>query len=133
MTMMKAVMAAARRNAVRRLVAAGLAGAALVAGVAPGAAEFFGWQVANVAAWDVLNVRAYPSSQSTILVGYPNGTPISLTGQCTDGLNLNQLGGLPDWQKAQAVRYRWCETWVDPLGNGQFRSGWVYGRYLRPL
>jgi len=99
----------------------------------PASAEFFGWQVANVADWDVLNVRAYPASVSTILVGYPNGTPLSLTGKCTGGLNLDAINGWPAWKQAQAVRFRWCETWVDPLGDGNFRSGWVYGKFIKPL
>lgn len=95
--------------------------------------EFFGWQVTNVAAWDVLNVRAWPANYSQILVGYPNGTPLSLTGKCTGGLDLNQINGWPAAQQAEAVRYRWCEVWVDPLGDGNFRAGWAYGKYLRPL
>lgn len=99
----------------------------------PAHAEFFGWQVANVAAWDVLNVRAWPASTSQILVGYPTGTPLSLTGKCTRNVDLNQIAGWPPAQQAQAVRYSWCEVWVDPLGNGNFRTGWVYGRYIRPL
>lgn len=86
---------------------------------------FFAWQVANVEAWDTLNVRAYPSSKSRILVAYPNGTALSMTGVCTDNLNLNQINGLPAWNQRQHVRYRWCQTWIDPLGNGQFQPAWV--------
>jgi hypothetical protein len=96
-------------------------------------AEFFGWQVANVASWDVLNVRAWPAGYSQILVGYPNGTPLSLTGKCTTGLNLNQINGWPADAQANEVRFRWCEVWVDPQGNGNFRTGWVYGKFIRPL
>ena len=43
------------------------------------ASAFFGWQVARVAAGDVLMVRAFPDPASRILVGYPSGTPLSLT------------------------------------------------------
>jgi hypothetical protein len=110
------------------IACAGLAGSATSA-----AAEFFGWQVANVANWDVLNVRAWPANYSEILVAYPNGTPLSLTGKCTGELDLNQIAGWPAPQQAEAVRYRWCEVWVDPLGNGNFRAAWVYGRYIKPL
>lgn len=115
------------------IAAAVITAAGMAASIGPAAAEFFGWQVANVANWDVLNVRAWPASYSQILVAYPNGTPLSLTGKCTNGLNLNQIAGLPPGQQAAQVRYRWCEVWVDPLGNGNFRTGWVYGRYIKPL
>lgn len=104
----------------------------LAATASSNASAFFAWQVTNVEHWDTLNVRAYPSSQSQILVAYPNGTPLSLTGVCTDSLNLNQISGLPTWTQRQHVRYRWCQTWIDPHGNGQFQSAWVYGRYISP-
>lgn len=120
----------------RRRIPAAAAAVALVVSFAaalPAAAAFFGWQVTNVAAWDVLNVRAGPGTGYQILVGYPDGTPLSLTGNCTGGLDLNQVAGWSPWQQRQAVRYRWCEVWVDPYGNGSFQPGWVYGRYIRPL
>jgi len=110
-----------------------LACAGLTATATTAAAEFFGWQVANVANWDVLNVRAWPANYSQILVAYPNGTPLSLTGKCTRGVDLNQIAGWPPAAQAEAVRYAWCEVWVDPLGNGNFRTAWVYGRYIKPL
>ncbi len=115
------------------LAAALVAATALAASATSASAEFFGWQVANVASWDVLNVRKWPAGYSRILVAYPNGTPLSLTGKCTNGLDLNQIAGLPTEAQAQQVRYRWCEIWVDPLGNGNFETGWVYGRYIKPL
>jgi hypothetical protein len=46
---------------------------------------FVAWRVTGVAANDLLNVRAYPSSSSKILVGYANGTTLSMTGKCTGG------------------------------------------------
>lgn len=105
----------------------------LLAGTAmSNSSAFFAWQVSNVQQWDTLNVRAYPSSQSRILVAYPNGTLLSMTGVCTKGLNLDQISGMPAWRQRQHVRYRWCQTWVDPLGNGQYQAAWVYGRYIRP-
>ena len=115
------------------LAAALVASAAFAATIPSASAEFFGWQVANVASWDVLNVRKWPASYSRILVAYPNGTPLSLTGKCSNGLNLNQIAGLPPATQAQHVRSRWCEIWVDALGNGNFETGWVYGKYIRPL
>lgn len=99
----------------------------------PARAEFFGWQVTGVATWDTLNIRAWPASTSQILVAYPNGTPLSLTGKCTGGVSIEQIAGLPAPAQTQAVRYRWCEVWVDPKGDGNYRTGWVYGRYIRPL
>ncbi len=107
--------------------------AAVSAAAIPAQAEFFGWRVNNVANWDVLNIRTAPTPNASILVGYPNATPLSLTGKCTGGLKLDAINGLPKWKQVQAVRYRWCEVWLDPTGNGNYRSGWVYGKYLAPL
>ena len=110
-----------------------IAAASLVGTVIPGnASAFFGWAVTDVPPGDTLNLRAYPSAQSRILVAYPNGTLLSMTGKCTGGVNLGAIAGWPKWQQRQAVRYVWCETWVDPYGNGQFRPAWVYGKFIRP-
>ena len=117
----------------KEIVAAVVVSVATMSAAVPARAEFFGWQVVNVPAWDVLNVRAWPSSISQILVGYPAGTPLSLTGKCTNNVNLNQINGWPAPQQTQAVRFSWCEVWVDPQANGNFRIGWVYGRYIAPL
>jgi len=115
------------------IVAAVLAVASLVAAVAPsGASAFFAWSVVDVPPGDTLNVRAWPSSKSQILVAYPNGTVLSMTGKCTGGVNLDAIAGWPAWKQREAVRYQWCETWIDPYGNGQYRSGWVYGKYIQP-
>ena len=81
------------------------------------ASAFFGWQVARVAAGDVLMVRAFPDPASRILVGYPSGTPLSLTGRCTGGLDLNTINGLSASAQASAVRDRWCQVWVDPYAS----------------
>lgn len=116
-------------------VAAGLvAVAALAASVVPGsAAAFYAWRVADVPTWDTLNVRAWPSSGSKILVAYPNGVVLSMTGKCTGGVNLDPIAGWPKWKQREAVRSVWCEAWVDPNGSGQFRTAWVYGKYIAPL
>lgn len=100
-------------------------------GAAHGAA-FVAWKVAGVSGNDLLNVRAYPSSGSRILVGYPNGTTLSMTGRCMNGVRLDDIGGQPGWKQRQAVRFTWCETWLDPDGDGDYESGWIYGRYIRP-
>lgn len=116
------------------LAAAAVAVAGLAGSAAPSqAGAFFGWEVTGVPSWDLLNVRAYPSSQSRILVGYPNGVDLSLTGTCTDGVDLEEIGHLPHWRQREIVRRSWCEVWVDPTGQGDYRTGWVYGRYIRPL
>ncbi|HEV2557477.1 MAG TPA: SH3 domain-containing protein [Microvirga sp.] len=106
---------------------------ALAAAVAPaGASALFGWQVADVPPGDLLNVRAFPSHRSRVLVGYANGTPLSLTGRCR-GRHLGAVAGQPHWRQRQAVRDTWCEVWLDPTGRGEFRTGWVRGRYISPL
>ncbi len=119
---------------VRKAMAAALiAAAGLVTFSAPGiGSAFVAWRIADVARGDLLNVRAYPSSNSRILVGYPNGTPLSMTGRCTGGVNLGVIQGRPAWKQRQLVRDKWCEAWLAPAGSGAYRNGWVYGRYIRP-
>lgn len=97
------------------------------------AGAFYGWQVTGVSGSDVLMVRAYPASGAPILVGYPNGTPLSLTGRCTGGLDIGAISGLPATEQSRRVGSSWCEIWVDPIASGDFQPGWVYGRYIRPL
>ena len=117
----------------KRVAAAMIAASSVVALAAPAASSaFVAWKITGVAGDDLLNVRAYPSASSRILVGYPNGTTLSMTGRCTGGVNLDAIGGLSSTQQRQMVRYQWCETWLDPDGDGEFRNGWVYGRYIRP-
>ena len=97
------------------------------------AAVFAAWQVANVPFGDTLNVRKYPSSTSQKQAAYPNGTVLQMTGRCKGGgINLLDIQAKPAWQQAQLVRYRWCEVWHDPAQNGQFVTGWVYGKYIKP-
>ena len=116
------------------VAAALLAVSLLAAAIVPGnASAFFGWRVADVPKWDTLNVRAWPSSSSRILVAYPNGVALSMTGKCTGGVKLDTIAGWPKWKQREAVRSVWCEAWVDPTGAGQFRTAWVYGKYIAPL
>jgi hypothetical protein len=115
------------------LLAVAVALAGLFAGTAPSSsAAFYAWQVTDVPESDTLNVRAYPSSKSQILVAYPNGTLLSMTGVCTQGLDLGQIAGLPASQQRQYVRYLWCQTGVDPQGNGNYQTAWVYGKFIAP-
>jgi hypothetical protein len=97
------------------------------------AAVFAAWEVANVAWGDVLNVRKFPSSGSQKQAAYPNGTVLQMTGKCTGGTpSLLDITHLPDAQQQQIVRYVWCEIWHDPAQNGNFVTGWVYGKYIMP-
>ena len=122
------------KRTLKGILAAAATATCLVAGALPGhAGAFFAWAVTDVPSWDTLNVRAWPSSQSQILVAYPNEVVLSMTGKCTDGVSLDAIAGAPEWQQRQAVRYRWCETWLDPEGDGTYRTGWVYGKYIRPM
>lgn len=96
------------------------------------ATTFAAWRVADVAFGDTLNVRKYPSGSSQKQSAYPNGTVLQMTGKCTGGTNLLDISGQPDWKQRQQVRYVWCQIWHDPAQNGQFVTGWVYGRYIKP-
>jgi hypothetical protein len=121
------------KSLVKIAVAGMIAASAAIAALAPAnAGAFFAWTVADVPAWDTLNVRAWPSSKSQILVAYPNGTTLSMTGKCTEGVNLNHIAGWSPWKQRQAVRYAWCETYIDPYGNGNYVTGWVYGKFIAP-
>ncbi len=96
------------------------------------AAAFAAWQVSNVAFGDTLNVRKYPANNSQKQSAYPNGTVLQMTGKCTGGVNLLDISTEPKWKQEQLVRYRWCQVWHDPAQNGNFVTGWVYGKYISP-
>lgn len=96
------------------------------------ATTFAAWEVANVAFGDTLNVRKFPASTSQKQSAYPNGTVLQMTGRCTGGVNLLDIAGEPKWRQRQAVRQKWCEVWHDPRNDGDFVTGWVYGKYIRP-
>jgi hypothetical protein len=111
-----------------------IAASALAFLVAPGAyaTVFAAWEVANLNVGDTLNVRKYPSGQSQKQAAYPNGTVLQITGKCTGGTNLLDIAGQPDWKQEAQVRYKWCEVWHDPARDGNFVTGWIYGRYITP-
>lgn len=96
------------------------------------ATVFAAWQVANVPFGDTLNVRKYPSGTSQKQAAYPNGTVLQMTGRCTGGTNLLDIANQPAWKQEQSVRYHWCEVWHDPAQNGNFVTGWAYGKYITP-
>ena len=118
-----------------------ITGTAAALGVAPlitmsaGIAEattFAAWEVANVPFGDTLNVRKYPASTSQKQAAYPNGTVLQMTGKCTGGVNLLDITTQPAWKQENAGRDRWCQIWHDPAQNGNFVTGWVYGKYISP-
>lgn len=96
------------------------------------ASTFAAWQVTDLPWGDTLNVRKYPSSQSQKQAAYPDGTVLSMTGRCTGGVNLFDIAHRSHAAQRQAVRYRWCEVWHEPARDGNFVTGWVYGRYIEP-
>ncbi|MER8827630.1 SH3 domain-containing protein [Mesorhizobium sp. M0938] len=96
------------------------------------ATVFAAWQVTNVAFGDTLNVRKYPAASSQKQAAYPNGAVLQMTGKCTGGINLLDIAKQPAWKQEQKIRYRWCEVWHDPAQNGNFVTGWVYGKYITP-
>lgn len=97
------------------------------------ATAFAAWQVANVPFGDTLNMRKYPSGTSQKQAAYPNGTVLQMTGKCTGGINLLNLANHSYWQQKQKIRNHWCQVWHDPARNGQFVTGWVYGKYITPF
>jgi hypothetical protein len=96
------------------------------------ASAFVAWRVADVSSDDVLMVRAYPSASSRILVGYPDGVTLSMTGRCTDDVRLDEIQDYDADEQRELVSDAWCEVWLDPHGTGEFRTGWVFGRYIAP-
>lgn len=99
---------------------------------AANATTFAAWEVANVAWGDTLNVRKYPASTSQKQSAYPNGTVLQMTGRCTGGVDLLDIAGDHVWAQRKAVRTKWCEVWHDPKHDGDYVTGWVYGKYIRP-
>lgn len=96
------------------------------------ASAFVAWRVADVSSDDVLMVRAYPNASSRILVGYPDGVTLSMTGRCTDDIRLDEIQNYDTDEQRDLVSEVWCEVWLDPYGTGEFRNGWVFGRYIAP-
>lgn len=96
------------------------------------ATVFAAWEVSNVEWGDTLNVRKYPASNSQKQAAYPNGTVLQMTGKCTGGVNLLDISGQKAWKQRQVIRFNWCEIWHDPAQNGNFVTGWVYGKYIAP-
>ncbi len=121
------------KKTVQWSIAALVAAGAIMLACAASASAFFAWRVTDVVSTDVLMVRSDPTSASPILVGYPSGVVLSMTGRCTGDIHLGSIAGLPSPQQRQLVGDEWCEVWLDPYATGEFRSGWVFGRYIEPV
>lgn len=115
------------------LKAAAIVATSFLVALPANATVFAAWEVAGVSFGDTLNARKYPSSSSQKQAAYPNGTALQMTGRCTGGVDLLAIAGQPEWKQRQAVRYRWCEIWHDPARDGNFTTGWVYGKYIAPM
>ena len=120
------------KSLARTAAAFAIAASAAFSAAQSQAATFAAWEVANVTFGDTLNVRKYPASTSQKQSAYPNGTVLQMTGRCTGGVNLLDIGVEPEWKQRQRVRTKWCEVWHDPAQNGNFVTGWVYGKYITP-
>lgn len=97
------------------------------------ATVFSAWKIVDVPSGDTLNIRKYPASYSRKQSAYPNGAVLSMTGRCTGGVSLLEIQNLPDWKQRRIVRGRWCEVWHDPARDGKYVTGWVYGKFIKPL
>ena len=95
------------------------------------ASAFAAWQVTNVPWGDLLNARKYPSPNSQKQAAYANGTVLSMTGPCTNGVDLRNITSLPVWKQRALVRNAWCQLWHDPKGNGHFVTGWVRMKFMK--
>ena len=114
-----------------------LAAAAAFAGLLAtpaSAGSFCAATVVNVPFGDALNARRWPSPQSRVQTTYDNGEQLSLTGKCrnvagTRSVRLDDATG--PQQRRTWVRQLWCEIWHDPYQTGNYRVGWVWGKFLR--
>jgi uncharacterized protein YraI len=94
---------------------------------APGEADGPDWfKVVDVAADDVLNVRAEPSAGADKLGAIPPGADCVRNLGCQGGLTFGEFTTLTPEQQAARLKDnpRWCK--VDYRGT----IGWVAGRYL---
>ena len=94
---------------------------------APGEADGPDWfRVVDVAADDVLNIRAEPSAGSEKLGSIPPGSDCVRNLGCRGGLTLEEFTTLTPEQQAARLREnpRWCKVEYEGA------TGWVAGRYL---
>jgi hypothetical protein len=84
------------------------------------------YRVVDVAADDVLNIRAEPSPAAEKLGEIPPGADCVRNLGCQGGLTFEEFTTLSDAAKAERLRRnpRWCRV------EYQGVTGWVAGRYL---
>jgi uncharacterized protein YraI len=84
------------------------------------------FRVVNVAANDVLNIRAEPSARSARLGSIPPGADCVRNLGCRGGLSLAEFTELNEAERAARLRQnpRWCRVEYQGI------TGWVAGRYL---
>ena len=96
------------------------------------ASTFVPWETVNLEWNDVLKVREQPNSKARVVGAIvDNSTAISLTGTCTNGIDVKNVVSLSKWEIRKLVRYEWCQI-VRDTGEGGLINGWVYGRYIQP-
>lgn len=69
------------------------------------------YRITGVPAWDVLNVRKWPSARSAIVTALSSETYAIISGR-------------------GACRKGWCP--VNVTGESNTKRGWIRGRYLAP-
>ena len=87
------------------------------------------YEVRNIDRGGALNVRRNPATNARIVGELPhNAENIHILGEgCTPLIDQVAYDNMTRRQRIRTLANRWCRvSW-----NGQ--SGWVYGRYLRPM
>ncbi len=96
------------------------------------ASTFIPWETVNLEWNDVLKVRKQPTKNSRVVGALiDNNTTVSLTGTCTNDIDIRNTATLSKLEIRKLVRYEWCQI-VRDTGEGGLINGWVYGRYIQP-
>jgi uncharacterized protein YgiM (DUF1202 family) len=84
------------------------------------------YRVSGVAADDVLNIRAEPTSQATKVGSIPPNADCVRNLGCQGGLSLQEFTTLNQVEQARRLQQnpRWCQIQYQGI------KGWVAGRYL---
>lgn len=96
------------------------------------ASAFWHGTVVDVANWDVLNVRKWPSTSSRIIDAYDNGNDVSLTGRCKNIVTNVSFaidgGQSPAWKHVRmSAPNVWCQVMTPSA-----KLGWVRGKFVWP-
>ena len=95
------------------------------------ASAFAAWQVTNVPRGDLLNARKCPSPNSQKQAAYANGTVLSMTGPCANGVNLQNIQAPPNWRQRALVKNTSRQLWHAPKGNGHCATVWVRMKIMK--